>query len=200
MGKFSRSLSERSFEHFEDARKFSNKSHMVKHWMISHPSMNSLPPFRIRITRQYKDCLSRQLGEALAIFSSKDTLLNGKNDYVNNCITRVCVQEDDIERKKTLMREEMDEKKEAEDLADFKLRKTTKPPQVDGVVTGPSPIQGRVGLQPDPLAWLEDWWEWAEMSCQRAGRLLLLRERMEEERIEVLKKMADHKWCKDHLI
>ena len=74
----------------------------------------------------------------------------------------------------------------------------TNPPDV--VVAGPSPTQGRGGVQIDPLAWLEDWWEWAEMSCQRAGRLLLLRERMEEERIEVLKKMADHKWCKDHLI
>ena len=54
------------------------------------------------------------------------------------------------------MREEWEDKKEAEDLANFKSRKTDmkiNPPHVKGVMAGPSPTQGRVGVQTDPLAW-----------------------------------------------
>ena len=35
------------------------------------------------------------------------------------------------------------------------------------------------------------------MSCLRAGRLLLLRERFEEERKEVMVKMGEHKWIRE---
>ena len=45
IGETSRSLAERCAEHFGDAESFSKKSHMVKHWMLSHGEMDTLPPF-----------------------------------------------------------------------------------------------------------------------------------------------------------
>ena len=44
----SRSLSERATEHFNDAEFFSKKSHIIKHWINSHPNMDTAPPFKIK--------------------------------------------------------------------------------------------------------------------------------------------------------
>ena len=74
IGESSRSLQERSFEHLRDARKLDGKSHIVKHWMEDHPSMENIPPFRFRIKRTFKDWLTRQVNEAISIMLSKDTL------------------------------------------------------------------------------------------------------------------------------
>ena len=48
-GETSRSLFERASEHITDARKFIDKSHIMKHWMEEHPEMNNLPEFRFRV-------------------------------------------------------------------------------------------------------------------------------------------------------
>ena len=40
----------------------------------------------------FMDCLSRQIGEALKINYSKDTLLNSKSEYVKNCLTRLTIE------------------------------------------------------------------------------------------------------------
>ena len=98
MGETSRSLAERTIEHFNDAESFSKRSHMVKHWMTSHMELDIIPPFQIKIVKQYRDCLSRQVGEAVAILLTKDNLLNSKNEYIQNYITRITVQEDMLER------------------------------------------------------------------------------------------------------
>ena len=94
IGETSRSLAERCTEHFSDAASFSKKSHMVKHWMLTHGEMDTMPPFKIKILKRYRDCLSRQVGEAIHILLSKDQLLNSKNEYIQNCISRITVQED----------------------------------------------------------------------------------------------------------
>ena len=60
-----------------DAKKMDGGSHIVKHWMEHHPALENIPPFRYRIKRSYKDCLTRQVNEAVAIMLSKDKLLNG---------------------------------------------------------------------------------------------------------------------------
>ena len=125
IGESSRSLAERSLEHFNDAKAFSKKSHMVKHWMISHGDMETLPPFRIRILRQYQDCLSRQVGEAIQILLSNDHLLNSKNEYVQNCISRITVQEDQYERRARLLREDTEERRLENDMLEFKAKKKT---------------------------------------------------------------------------
>jgi hypothetical protein len=58
LGESSRSLHERSVEHHRDADAFSNKLHMIKHWVMSHPELDERPAFKFTIKTQYKDCLS----------------------------------------------------------------------------------------------------------------------------------------------
>ena len=96
---------------------------MVKHWMNGHTDLSTLPPFRFRIVQQYKDSLSRQVGEALHIFYSKDKLLNSKNEYVQNCISRITISEETWERKERERREEEDEQLEERRMEDFKKLK-----------------------------------------------------------------------------
>ena len=93
----SRSLAERCTEHFGDAESISKKSYMIKHWMVSHGEMDTMPPFGIKILKKYRDFLSRQVEEAIHILLSKDQLLNSKNKYIQNCIARITVQEDRFE-------------------------------------------------------------------------------------------------------
>ena len=126
IGETSRSLSERAGEHYRDARDFSKKSHIIKHWMNNHQDEDKIPPFIIKITKKYRDCLSRQVGEAIAIHMSGDELLNSKNEYASNCISRVGVEETTFERKQREWEEETDEKKEEERLDAFRKAKEGK--------------------------------------------------------------------------
>ena len=48
IGETSRSLHERAFEHLKEAEGFGSKSHILKHWMTSHPELNSLPPCHLQ--------------------------------------------------------------------------------------------------------------------------------------------------------
>ena len=102
------------------------KSHQVKHWMNAHPEEGTQPPFRVRIVRKYRDCLSRQIGEALKIYYSKDQLLNSKNEYLQNCISRVVANEESWERRERERKEEEEEEREKEMLERFKERKAPK--------------------------------------------------------------------------
>ena len=45
------------------------------------------------VTGRFKDCLSRQIGEALRINYSKDVLLNSKGEYLCNTISRLTIEE-----------------------------------------------------------------------------------------------------------
>ena len=74
-------------EHIYDAESFSKKSHIIKNWINSHPERDEAPPFEINILRQYKDSLSSQVGEAIAILLTKDTLLNSKNKYIQDLLS-----------------------------------------------------------------------------------------------------------------
>jgi hypothetical protein len=80
----SRRLHECAVEHMKDAEAYSAKSHIVKHWILSHPEMNTPPQIAFRITSIYRDCLYRQIWEALNY--SEDNILNSKNEYLNYCI------------------------------------------------------------------------------------------------------------------
>ena len=105
-GESSRSLYERSREHFRDAGDFSGGSHQVKHWMTTHPEDDQCPPFKIKVIGSYKDCLTRQVSEALKIHNSKDELLNSKNEYASNHLSRIVVDMDSVARKRQVQREE----------------------------------------------------------------------------------------------
>ena len=74
--------------------------------MNAHPEEKAQPQFRVRILKRYRDCLSRQVGEALKIYFSKDELLNSKNEYVQNNISRVVMNEENWERRERDRREE----------------------------------------------------------------------------------------------
>ena len=136
LGETSRSLAERTIEHFNDAEAFSKRSHMVKHWMTSHMELDTIPPFQIKVVKQYRDCLSRQVGEAIAILLTKDKLLNSKNEYIQNCISRITVQEDMLERKKRIQREEEEDKAEEEKLKEFKKEKRPTKRRMENIPNG----------------------------------------------------------------
>ena len=59
LGETSRTLHERTKEHFKDAADFSEGSHMVKHWLTSHEDEETCPYFKFNIVGKFKDCLSR---------------------------------------------------------------------------------------------------------------------------------------------
>jgi hypothetical protein len=61
VGESSRSLHERALEHVRDAQSFSVKSHIVKHWMQSHPSLPKPPEVEFSVTGMFRDCLTRQI-------------------------------------------------------------------------------------------------------------------------------------------
>ena len=51
------------------------------------------------IEARFKDCLSRQIGEALKMNFSKDVLLNSKGEYLSNTVSRLTIQKDAGERR-----------------------------------------------------------------------------------------------------
>ena len=106
IGETSPSLHERALEHVRDAKSFSPKFHIIKHWMTSNAELSSPPVMEFSITSRYKDCLSRQIGEALRINYSKDVILNSKGEYMTNTISRLSIEEDAWERKERSRAEE----------------------------------------------------------------------------------------------
>ena len=72
----------------------------------------------------FKDCLTRQVSEAISIWQSPDSLLNSKNEYITNCIRRVTVQEDQLERKLREIEEEQENAKLAQRLMEFRNAKS----------------------------------------------------------------------------
>ena len=146
-GETSRTIHERALEHLKDATSFSQKSHQVKHWMNSHQDEDAQPAFRIKTVRRYRDCLSRQIGEALRIYYSKDQLLNSKSEYVQNCISRVVANEESWERRERERKEEEEEEKEKLQLEKFREEKSRRQATLD-----PSSLQEET----DPNSGVED--------------------------------------------
>ena len=124
-GETSRSFQERMAEHVREAEKFHPKSHIIKHWMTEHREVQQRPPFAFSIVQKYKDCLSRQIGEAIKIYHTTDNILNSKCEYLSNCISRLTVLEDDWEKKQRERNEEEEEYREKALLEEFKVEKMT---------------------------------------------------------------------------
>ena len=123
LGETSRSLHERMEEHYNDARSFKPGSHILKHWIESHPALREIPPFQFRIIRTFKECLTRQVSEAIAIMLAGTPLLNAKCEYLTNNICRVTVEEGSVEKKKREMSEELAEKERLKVIDAFRLEK-----------------------------------------------------------------------------
>ena len=140
IGETSRSLYERSKEHVADAKSFREGFHIVKHWLSSHEEDKEQPEFIFKKTSSHKDCLSRQIAEAILIHYSKDSLLNSKNEYNLNCLARVTVEETMYDRKRRERKEEEDSLREKKAWNEFKWSRGA----------------GKRRQEPDlPEAWLE---------------------------------------------
>jgi hypothetical protein len=102
---------------------FSEGSHIIKCWLTSHEEEEKCPDFKFRIVGSFKDCLTRQVSEAVMIHYSKEILLNSKNENNSNCLTRLTVDENKFEKKTRERLEAIDEAKEKEAWEQFKKRK-----------------------------------------------------------------------------
>ena len=118
-------MHERALEHVKEGESFSHKSHIVKHWINTHPEIPSPPEMIFSITGRYRDCLSRQVGEALRIHYSQDNILNSKSEYRSNTITRLAIEEDAWERRERSRLEEEEDRLAKETVEQFKRDKTT---------------------------------------------------------------------------
>ena len=90
--------------------------------MSDHPDRMEKPPFSFSILGIYRDCLSRQVAEALRIVHTKDVILNSKNEYLDNNIPRITVDESKVDRMRRERAEKERELKDLRDLEEFKLK------------------------------------------------------------------------------
>jgi hypothetical protein len=107
----------------KNAEKFHPKSHIIKHWMTEHREMQQRPPFAFSIVQKYKDCVSRQIGKAIKIYHTGDTILNSTCEYLSNCISRLTVLEDDWEKNQRERNDEEEEYREKALLEEFRMDK-----------------------------------------------------------------------------
>ena len=108
VGETSRSVFERSKEHWKAWRSQKEDSHMLRHQVAEHGGEGD-PQFTMRVVKYYKTALSRQVGEAVRIRrrGGAGCILNSKSEYNRCMIPRLIVEEQD---------EEQIEKKEQEEL------------------------------------------------------------------------------------
>ena len=67
VGESSRSIFERSREHWEGARRGATGNHMVKHQMLEHGGGGTAPKFIMKVVSHHKTALARQVSEAVRI-------------------------------------------------------------------------------------------------------------------------------------
>ena len=107
IGESSRSIYERSKEHWEDWRSRSSKSHILKHQELAHEGAED-PLFIMRTVRFFRTALSRQVGEAVRIMrrGGACSILNSKSEYDRCKIPRLVLEEEDeVEQKRQGERE-----------------------------------------------------------------------------------------------
>ena len=163
---------------------------------IGYPAMRE----RMHSQSSFKDCLSRQIAEAILIHLSKDKLLNSKNEYNSNCRARVTVEENVYERKKRERKEEEDSWKEKKAWNDCKWNRGAGKRRLEQVLPDGwkrrDGKRARLDLDDEPQvvedSWLgqidlEVWLDAAEGICLRAGNL---RSRLERDGSRVATMMA----------
>ena len=80
------------------------------------------------VTGMFRDCLSRQISEALRINLSKDVLLNSKGECGNNSVSKLTVQENAWDRKERDRLEEEQEELNKKQVEEFKRKKMRSQP------------------------------------------------------------------------
>ena len=114
VGESSRTIFERSREHWNDWRSRSDKSHILKHQDDAHEG-NQEPRFMMRTVRFYRSALSRQVGEAVRIMlrGGAGSILNSKSEFDRCKIPRLILEEQDEEEIRKAENQELERDREA---------------------------------------------------------------------------------------
>ena len=94
VGETSRSIFERSREHWDDWRSRKEESHIRRHQEAEHGG-DGAPKFIMRVVKFSKTALSRQIGEAVRIGrrGGAGRILNSKSEYNRWKIPRLVIEE-----------------------------------------------------------------------------------------------------------
>ena len=82
-----RNLYTRSKEHLKNYQYSTNNSFIAKHQSAAHSGVE--PSYKARVTACTRDCLSRQVREAVLIRRSNHNVLNGKSEWHQPALYRV---------------------------------------------------------------------------------------------------------------
>ena len=127
--------------------------HIIKHWMLA-----------FKITSMFRDCLYRQIGEALRINYTKDRILNSHNEYLSNCISRLTIEEDAWERRERYRQEEEAEKLAVAEVEAFMRSKQNIQQEPNQELRGAShPSSQEEDIlrgTPHPSSHQEDYWDY----------------------------------------
>ena len=95
IGETSRSIYERSKEHWEGAKKNCSKNHMVKHMVMEHGGTGE-PNFYMKVRGYYKTALARQVAEAVMIRrrGGEGAILNSRGEFNRSYIPRLQIEEE----------------------------------------------------------------------------------------------------------
>ena len=113
VGESSRSIYERSKEHWSDWRNKRSSSHIAKHQDQVH-GPDEEPQFTMRVVKSYRTALARQIGEAVRIRrrGGEGSILNSKAEYSRCRIPRLVMEQQDDEEIDKLEEEELNRRKE----------------------------------------------------------------------------------------
>ena len=107
-------------------RNYSEKSHILKHCLLHHKDVNPEDvKFGMKMRRQYRTPLERQIGEAVAILEEKEKgtqLMNSKSEF-NRCSLPRITAGDSKELLEILREEEEAEKEITANIRGMRKRK-----------------------------------------------------------------------------
>ena len=150
-GETSRSIFERVKEHWKAADEMDQDSHMVKHWFLDHPELMEQPAFRFRIIGKFKDCLSRQIAEAVRL-SLRPNSLNSKGEYGRCVIPRLVVEESAFLRQKREKEESLEATAEKERWEEFMQEKESRKEPTRGMDATANTAEGGASTLPHTAA------------------------------------------------
>ena len=110
VGETSRSILERSREHWDGYKKQKQDNHIWKHQMMEHNGEQA--NFTMRVVGSHRSALSRQVGEAVRIRrrGGEGNILNSRAEYNRSHIPRLQVEDkEEVEKRKEQMRKRREE-------------------------------------------------------------------------------------------
>ena len=87
-------------EHWSDAGKMSDDSHMAKHRLDQHPEGDVMPKFTFKVVASFRDALTSQVSEAVRIDMRGQRVLNRKSQYSRCQLPRLYIDVEEWRRRK----------------------------------------------------------------------------------------------------